>query len=136
MIGVYGRSSIDYVADRRKNPAEPPGGEVQSMSPATEEDPTCKADWGAAGVSAVGDECQRKPGQEEEGRALSVTSCDEKGADDLIEEAALRLHRWRSPQQGKGSDCGEQATAEEEYEERKCRSHRKGREDVTPSKGV
>ncbi|RWW61980.1 hypothetical protein BHE74_00030920 [Ensete ventricosum] len=78
-----------------------------------------EADWGAAGVSAVGDECQRKPGKEEEGRALSVTSYKEKGADD-----------W------KGSDCGEQATAEEECEERKCRSHRKGREDVTPSKGV
>ncbi|RRT66497.1 hypothetical protein B296_00015990 [Ensete ventricosum] len=31
--------SVGYIIDRRKNLVEPPGGEVQSMSPATEEDP-------------------------------------------------------------------------------------------------
>ncbi|RRT77025.1 hypothetical protein B296_00000805 [Ensete ventricosum] len=41
MTGVDSRSNVGYVTDRRKNPMEPLGGEVQSMCPATEEDPNC-----------------------------------------------------------------------------------------------
>ncbi|RRT76849.1 hypothetical protein B296_00026480 [Ensete ventricosum] len=49
-----------------------------------------EADWGAAGVGAVADECQRKLGKEEEKRALVVTSCEEKEADDCESDGRSR----------------------------------------------
>ncbi|RWW60463.1 hypothetical protein BHE74_00032578 [Ensete ventricosum] len=49
-----------------------------------------EADWGAASVGAVADECQRKLGKEEEKRALVVTSCKEKEADDRESDGRRR----------------------------------------------